>query len=265
MASHGKESDTAVEAMVAQVEKHPISSILIIIAMQTEALPVVNKFQLTENPHSSFPKGVPWVHYHGTYKDIKINLVWPGKDLTFGVDSVGTISASLVTYGSIQALEPDLIINAGTAGGFKAKGAGIGDVFLVSHLAFHDRRIPIPFFDLYGVGLRQAFSMPNLLKELNLKTGRLSTGDSLDMSPQDEASITANDATVKDMEGAAVAYVADLLKVPAIFVKAVTDLVDGEKPTAEEFLQNLAAVTAALDQAVTQVVDFISGKCLSEL
>ena len=28
----------------------------------------------------------------------------------------------------------------------------------------------------------------------------LSTGDSLDMSPQDEASITANDATVKDME-----------------------------------------------------------------
>ena len=66
-------------------------------------------------------------------------------------------------------------------------------------------------------------------------------------------------------QGAAVAYVADLLKVPAIFVKAVTDIVDGEKPTAEEFLQNLAAVTAALDQAVTQVVDFISGKCLSEL
>lgn len=58
---------------------------------------------------------------------------------------------------------------------------------------------------------------------------------------------------------------ADLLKVPAIFIKAVTDIVDGDKPTAEEFLQNLAAVTAALDQAVAQVVDFISGKCLSEL
>lgn len=36
-----------------------------------------------------------------------------------GVDSVGTVSASLVTYASIQALKPDLIINAGTAGGFK--------------------------------------------------------------------------------------------------------------------------------------------------
>lgn len=61
------------------------------------------------------------------------------------------------------------------------------------------------------------------------------------------------------------AYVADLLSVPAILVKAVTDIVDGDKPTAEEFLKNLVAVTAALDVAVTQVVDFISGKCLSEL
>ncbi|XP_024455200.1 5'-methylthioadenosine/S-adenosylhomocysteine nucleosidase isoform X3 [Populus trichocarpa] len=187
------------------------------------------------------------------------------KTLILWVDSVGTISASLVTYAAIQALQPDLIINAGTAGGFKVKGACISDVFLVSDVAFHDRRIPIPVFDLYGVGLRQCFSTPNLLKELNLKAGKLSTGDSLDMSPQDEASIVANDATVKDMEGAAVAYVADLLKVPAIFIKAVTDIVDGDKPTAEEFLQNLAAVTAALDQAVAQVVDFISGKCLSEL
>lgn len=32
---------------------------------------------------------------------------------------MGTISASLVTYASIQAIKPDLIINAGTSGGFK--------------------------------------------------------------------------------------------------------------------------------------------------
>ncbi|KAA0049722.1 hypothetical protein IC582_001467 [Cucumis melo] len=247
------------------LSKLPISSILIIIAMQTEALPLVEKFQLSEDQKSVFPKEVPWVRYHGTYRNLQINLIWPGKDSALGVDSVGTISASLVTYASIQALHPDLIINAGTAGGFKAKGASIGDVFLVSECAFHDRRIPIPVFDLYGVGLKQAWKTPNLHKELDLKVGKLSTGDSLDMSAQDEASIVANDATVKDMEGAAVAYVADIFKVPAIFLKAVTDIVDGEKPTAEEFLQNLATVSAALDQAVTRVVDFISGKCIHEL
>ncbi|KAJ0538284.1 putative methylthioadenosine nucleosidase [Helianthus annuus] len=36
-----------------------------------------------------------------------------------------------------------------------AKGASIGDVYLACEVAFHDRRIPIPVFDLYGVGLRQ--------------------------------------------------------------------------------------------------------------
>ncbi|KAK3421042.1 hypothetical protein EUGRSUZ_G01749 [Eucalyptus grandis] len=253
MAPHGDGSGAAEEAAAGGAEKRPVSTIVILIAMQTEALP--------------FPKGVPWVRYHGTYKDLNINLIWPGKDPSSGVDSVGTISASLVTYAyaSIQALQPDLIINAGTAGGFKAKGASISDVFLASEVAFHDRRIPIPVFDLYGVGLRPAFSTPNLVKELNLKVGKMSTGDSLDMSQQDEATIFANDATLKDMEGAAVAYVADILKVPAIFVKAVTDIVDGDKPTAEEFLQNLAAVTAALDQTVCQVVEFINGKCLSDL
>ncbi|KAI3728906.1 hypothetical protein L6452_17551 [Arctium lappa] len=242
-----------------------ISTIVIIIAMQTEALPLVDTFKLTEDRNSPFPKGTPWVRYYGSYRGLNVNILWPGKDAALGVDSIGTVSASLVTYAAIQALQPDLIINAGTSGGFKAKGACIGDVYIASEVAFHDRRIPIPVFDLYGVGVRQGFSTPNLLKELNLKVGKLSTGDSLDMTPLDEASIVANDATVKDMEGAAVAYVADLLKVPAIFVKAVTDIVDGDKPTSEEFLQNLTAVTVALDETVARVVDYIVGKSVSEL
>ncbi|XP_047252565.1 5'-methylthioadenosine/S-adenosylhomocysteine nucleosidase-like [Capsicum annuum] len=264
---HGEKSTEVKEepSAVSSVDNRPISTIVFIIAMQTEALPLVNKFQLTEDVDSVFPKGVPWVRFYGNYKGFAINIVCPGKDPALGVDGVGTVSISLVTYASVQALKPDLIINAGTAGGFGAKGASIGDVFLSSEVAFHDRRIPIPVFDIYGVGSRKAFATPNLLKELNLKVGKLSTGDSLDMSPVDEAAIVANDATVKDMEGAAVAYVADLLKVPVIFLKAVTDIVDGDKPTPEEFLANLAAVTAALDQTATQVVDYISGKCLLEL
>ncbi|CAH9115800.1 unnamed protein product [Cuscuta europaea] len=55
-------------------------------------------------------------------------------------------------------------------------------------------------FDLYEVGLRQAFQTPNLVKELNMKVGKLSTGDSLDMAPADESSIIKNGASLKDME-----------------------------------------------------------------
>ncbi|KAF3324819.1 5'-methylthioadenosine/S-adenosylhomocysteine nucleosidase 2-like protein [Carex littledalei] len=264
VANPPSEAEETASAGVANTS--PISTVLIVIAMHTEAAPLVSKFELVEDGDKSmFPKGVPWVRYCGKYKDLYINLIWPGKDPALGVDSVGTISASLVTYASIQAFKPDLVINAGTAGGFKAKGASIGDVYLTSAVAFHDRRIPIPVFDMYGIGAKETFSCPNLLKQLNLKVGKLSTGDSMDMSPHDESAILANDATLKDMEGAAVAYVADLLSVPAIFLKAVTDIVDGEKPTAEEFLQNLVIVTAALDQAVTQVIDFINGRCISDL
>ncbi|XP_035822865.1 MTA/SAH nucleosidase isoform X1 [Zea mays] len=223
-------------------EAGPISKVLIVIAMQKEATPLVHKFNLVEAPahQSTFPKGAPWVWYHGSYKGLHIDLVLPGMDAVLGVDSVGTVPVAVVTSFSIQTLKPDLIINAGTAGGFKAKGASITDVFLASDVAFHDRRIPIP-------------------------VGKLSTGDSLDMCPQDKELILRNDATIKDMEGAAVAYVADMFSTPAIFVKAVTDIVDGVKPTYEEFLQNLIAVTTALELAVTKVVDFISGKRISDL
>lgn len=258
-------SNASMENLTCHVEKRPISTIVFIVAMQKEAQPLIERLRLVKDVNSPFPKEVAWILFKGMYKDLNINIVCPGKDSALGVDSVCTVPASLVTYASIQALQPDLIINAGTAGGFKGKGARICDVYIVSSSAFHDRRIPVPVLDLYGVGMRKAFPTPNLIKELNLKVGRLSTGDSMDMSPHDKESITANDATVKDMEGAAVAYVADIFKVPTILIKGVTDIVDGNRPTSEEFLENLAAVTAQLDESITKVIDFISGKCLSDL
>ncbi|KAF3488942.1 hypothetical protein F2Q69_00058053 [Brassica cretica] len=57
----------------------------------------------------------------------------------------------------------------------------------------------------------------------------------------------------------------ELLKVPVMFLKAVTDLIDGDKPTAEEFLQNLSLVTSALEETATKVINFINGKTLSDL
>ncbi|PWA34525.1 nucleoside phosphorylase [Artemisia annua] len=79
---------------------------------------------------------------------------WPHSGWT-RINSVGTVPASLVTYASILALKPDLFINAGTAGGFKVKGACIFDVFLGP--------------DKYRLGRRKSFSTPNLVKELNIK------------------------------------------------------------------------------------------------
>jgi hypothetical protein len=59
----------------------------------------------------------------------------------------------------------------------------------------------------------------------------VSTGNSLDCSPTDEPILKANEAAVKDMEGAAIAYTAQLMATPLIAIKSVTDIVDGEHPT----------------------------------
>ncbi|WVZ82916.1 hypothetical protein U9M48_030122 [Paspalum notatum var. saurae] len=248
-------------------EAGAIYKILVIMSMEVEAMPLVHKFKLVEahDTESTFPIGTPWIRYCGEYKDLHIDLVRSGKDNIYGVDSVGTVAVSLVTFTAIQTLKPDLVLNAGTGSGFNAKGANVGDVYLASEVAFHDRRIPIPVFDLYAVGARKTFATPNLLKEFNLKAGKLSTGDSLVLCSHDKEMILKNDATVKDTEGAAVAYVAGMLSTPAIFVKAVTDVVDGEEPTPEVYLANLMSVTTTLELTVAKVIEFISGKRLSDL
>lgn len=66
-------------------------------------------------------------------------------------------------------------------------------------------------------------------------------------------------------QGAAVAYVADLLKIPAVFLKAVTNIVDTGNPSVEEFHENLTDVSNVLSEAVGRLVNTIKGKRLSEL
>lgn len=65
---------------------------------------------------------------------------------------------------AINEFKPDLVINAGTAGGFKRAGAEIGDAFISTLCAHHDRRIPIPGFTEYGKGDHSAVACPNLIK-----------------------------------------------------------------------------------------------------
>jgi len=93
----------------------------------------------------------------------------------------------------------------------------------------------------------------------------LLAGNSLDYTDMDMQIMTKHGAAVKEMEAAAIAWVANLFKKPMFCVKAITDIVDGDRATQEEFLENFNAATAALQQTLPRVLQFISGKGLSEL
>ena len=73
------------------------------------------------------------------------------------------------------------------------------------------------------------------------------------------------DASVKDMEAAAIAWAADLSNTPFIALKIVTDIVDGDRPTEEEFFENLATAAASLQIMVPKVIEFVVGKSLHML
>lgn len=74
-----------------------------------------------------------------------------------------------------------------------------------------------------------------------------------------------NDASVKDMEAAAIAYVAEQANVPFFAVKVVTDIVDGDRVTQDEFFENLASASKSLQEKIPKVVDFVLGRKISEL
>ena len=62
------------------------------------------------------------------------------------------------------------------------------------------------------------------------------------------------------MEAAAVAWVAEITNTPMFAIKVVTDIVDGDRPTEEEFFENLQAAAHSLQDAVPRALEFIIGK-----
>jgi 5'-methylthioadenosine nucleosidase len=160
-------------------------------------------------------------------------------------------------------LKPDLLVSAGTSGGFKARGGAIGDVYVTTESVNHDRRISIPGFDKYGVYRTSTHDASTLAKALGFKSGITSTGNSLECAAVDLEQLTALGAHTKEMELSGIAYTARLHAVPVIGLKAVTDIVDGGKPTADEFFQNLHTAAKAIEDATVAVLDYLGGKKLT--
>ena len=159
------------------------------------------------------------------------------------------------------------MINAGTCGGFQEKGAKIGDVYLTTASAYHDRRIPIaiPDFNAYGIGRIESLRVDKLSQFINAKMGVCTTGNSLDRHDVDDLYMRANNASVKDMEAASIAWTCKLHGIPHFGVKVVTDIVDGDKPTEEEFLENLHVAAQQLHEAISQIIEFCCGRTINEL
>ncbi len=230
--------------------------ICFIIAMEAEAVSIIENLSLDEV--ANFASGLPMRAWSGLYGSDQISVVVNGKDTDYNLDLIGTQAATLSTHLAINHFKPDLIISAGTAGAFQSKGAKIGEVYLsYPHVVFHDRRVDIPGWDKMGVGRFPVYDVREIALALKLKTGVVTTGNSLDMPETDEATIRTIGGEIKEMEAAAVAWVASLHNVPMFCIKSVTDLVDSAHPTHEQFLSNLRLAVESLTDVCLKAVAFL--------
>ncbi len=216
-----------------------IQNIVLLVAMEVEAKSIIKRLNL-KPLDDCFDSDLPMKAYQSTdATPLKVTLVSSGKCKNFKVDRIGKEAAVLMTWESIRIFKPDLIINAGTAGGFKHKGAHIGDVYIGTLFHYHDRLFhPIEEFVGYGIGKFVSYDLTDIANRTGLKSGVVSTGNALVASREETEQMKKNNADLKEMEAAAIAEIADLKNIPMIAIKTVTDFVDIDSPTQEQFLQN---------------------------
>ena len=98
--------------------------------MEGEAEPLVQNLGLVKDETNALP--MPFIHYSAQVQNTEVHIVCNGKDSLTGMDNIGTEGGATAAFLSIQAFKPDLLVTCGTCGGFKSRGAAIGDVYLVT-------------------------------------------------------------------------------------------------------------------------------------
>lgn len=227
-----------------------------IIAMQAEAQPFIDTFHVEEQEGAFAP--LPCRLYQAVFEgEKKLSIVTLGQQ--HERDLVGCEAASVATLAAVEKLHPDLVVNSGTCGGWARKGADIGKVYVADGVMFHDRRVPgDDKWDTQGLGNYPVWERSaEMADRLALETGKVTTGSSLDLQPCDEVIIEREGGELKDMEGAAVAFVCSLTGVPVMLIKSVTDLCDDSAPTLDSFLKNLRLASERLAEVNRKAVELL--------
>jgi 5'-methylthioadenosine nucleosidase len=248
-----------------------LNNICILMAMAQEAQPLIKHYNLKLNQHG-LAHNLPMQCYQGKVGALTVSLVIAGYDPRFNdeqgqfVNHIGSEAATLMAYAVIQKLKPDLMISAGTAGGFSAKGADVGTVYLShKHFIYHDRHVPLTGYSESALGLYPTLNTSKMASALGLEQGVISTGSSLEKSDKDIAAIQQFDAVAKEMEAAAIAWIAQLFNLPFFAVKSITNLVDHDNQSEVEFVNNLEIAVDNLTSELIRVINYMQNKTLDEL
>lgn len=230
--------------------------------MQAEAQPLIDCYGMQEVADAFSP--LPCRLYGCTVKEqeceMKVYVVLPGRQ--HDRDLIGCEAAAMVTTLAVERLHPDIIINSGTCGAWGRYGMSVGKVYIGSGAMFHDRRVPGDnAWATQGIGNYPVWEGASALaEELQIAMGKVTTGSSFDMTEQEERTIEENGGRLKEMEGAAVAFVCSLYRVPVLLVKAVTNLRDAATDDMSDFNENLRTAAEELLCVNKRIIGYLLRK-----
>lgn len=228
-------------------------NIVLLYAMQAEAEP----FLQAVDAHEVDCPGASWLPFRlfqFCLHEQRVHAMVSGADARFQVDNIGLEPATLMAYTAIHHLAPDLLISAGTAGGFDALGATIGTVYLADHFLFHDRHVPLEGFEQSALSLVSTFDAKTLAEQLQLPRVTASSGSSLKRSADDIAVMKLHHVGAKEMEAAAIAWVAQLSNTPLLAIKSITNVLEHEESSEAQFTRHFALAVQALTHQTKRVL-----------
>jgi adenosylhomocysteine nucleosidase len=180
-----------------------------------------------------------------------------GKEVVLCRCGIGKTFAAIGCAILIERVSPSIIINTGSAGGVDT-ALKFGDAIIADSLVYHD--VDVTAFNYAPgqvPGMPQYFSIPNTLintaekavadlkqekvlpADFNCVQGLIGSGDVFVHDPKRIESIVNTFPNMKavEMESAAIAHTCAIFKIPALIIRALSDIAGVESPmTFDEFL-----------------------------
>jgi adenosylhomocysteine nucleosidase len=224
--------------------------IAIICAMQEELESIIDSLNVSCN-----------VTQYGEFEVHAAN--YNAHELVFILCGIGKVNAALHTQFIIDKFIPDYVINVGVAGGLTSE-LTFGDVVIASDLVQHDMDVTafgippgqIPRMDIFAFKAND--SLLELAKNVDssdfkVYVGRIVSGDQFIEDKERANKIQSIFAALAcEMEGAAVAHVCYVNKVPFLVVRALSDKAGTDDKTAIHSFDELKDMVASRSSYIVQ-------------
>lgn len=185
-----------------------------------------------------------------------------GYELILAYSKIGKVHSALSASTMILHFGAEKLIFSGVAGGLNPS-LKVGDLIIANKLCQYDVDItafghPLGFIPESSVYIEASSALNALAHEVAkekgiiLQEGIIASGDSFIASSKKKQWLIENfKADAVEMEGASVANVCHLLKVPFCILRSISDSADGEADVSfDEFLESSAKVSADFVEAM---------------